>query len=652
MMLHRHHSEQQQEQQQQQQQNSQQQLRADLLPIPAFHQQEDVLQLLPGGQAYLVARFFDNASDDAASEVIARAHKYAGAMETTLEHCCMQEQGSLPMAVDGSSPVLSAAAVRLMLELQLLAAGAVQRLQQQQQPVDATSPHFQLLLACTAVLQKQLQVRVQTGASSLPPEVLQQAGLQLLQALAAPLQQLQLAANGASWRAVLVPAAAANDPASLSLNHALLALGAAAPGLTYEEVVAAAPGHGLNASPMFKLAAAQPETFTALLDCFKRSPVLQAADMLTAVEALAHAAGAVLSPAAAAAAAAAAEPPGLLSNTAAVAGLDSAVASFAKRAVQLTRAAVQMQGQSSAAAQDAAAVYFPAALIDITDVHKESVARSLFQASRNASAAGAASAGSSSSSSQAAASTALLSVFAARGLVQLADAGEAAGPQLLFRCIKCSRAQLAFKRRWVAAQGGTFLRLEAPQMSGPPEMHTAPGQWQVWQSHMLQAMLQLVLAFNGTDAVQSAATETAPAAAAATAAGPSTAAVAAARSVSGSGSCSRPGHPSSAQQVSWGYLLQLQQHSWAAALAAFDARWPSWRDDVQGGIAASAASTNELVQRTEQQYTDALELCRALEAAAPLRLLCNNSKREPGWRERGSRCQQALFNLQVQLLQR
>jgi hypothetical protein len=32
-----------------------QQLRADLLPIPAFHQHQDMLQLLPGGQAYLDA---------------------------------------------------------------------------------------------------------------------------------------------------------------------------------------------------------------------------------------------------------------------------------------------------------------------------------------------------------------------------------------------------------------------------------------------------------------------------------------------------------------------------------------------------------------------------------------------------------------------
>ena len=82
-----------------------------------------------------------------------------------------------------------------------------------------------------------------------------------------------------------------------------------------------------------------------------------------------------------------------------------------------------------------AAVYFPGALNIIANVLKDIVANGLYQASRNASGAGAASAGSSSSSSsQAAASIALLSVVAARSLVQLADAAEAVGPQLMFRC--------------------------------------------------------------------------------------------------------------------------------------------------------------------------------------------------------------------------
>uniref|UniRef100_A0A383VL02 Uncharacterized protein n=1 Tax=Tetradesmus obliquus TaxID=3088 RepID=A0A383VL02_TETOB len=82
---------------------------------------------------------------------------------------------------------------------------------------------------------------------------------------------------------------------------------------------------------------------------------------------------------------------------------------------------------------------------------------------------------------------------------------------------------------------------------------------------------------------------------------------------------------SSAQQVSWGYLLQLQQHSrrGAAAVAAFDAKWPGWQSDL-GTFALGAAMNDELRLRIEQQYTDALELCRALAAAAQLPLVCNN----------------------------
>jgi hypothetical protein len=86
--------------------------------------------------------------------------------------------------------------VQLVLELQLVVAGLVQRLrtagQQQRQSV---MQHYSelLLLRDDQMLQVQIRGVLQmTGASCLPPEVLQQAGLQLLQALAAPLQQLQL----------------------------------------------------------------------------------------------------------------------------------------------------------------------------------------------------------------------------------------------------------------------------------------------------------------------------------------------------------------------------------------------------------------------------------------------------------------------------
>jgi hypothetical protein len=80
--LHKHHTAQQQQQQQllppgtagasssmqqhKQQQPSKQQHRADLLSIPAFHQ--DMLQLLPGGQAYLDAAAEEVAGWECAAE--------------------------------------------------------------------------------------------------------------------------------------------------------------------------------------------------------------------------------------------------------------------------------------------------------------------------------------------------------------------------------------------------------------------------------------------------------------------------------------------------------------------------------------------------------------------------------------------------------
>jgi hypothetical protein len=99
--------------------------------------------------------------------------------------------------------VLSAAAARLVLELQLLAAGEVQRQQQQQQPEQLHA--VGLMLDCHNMLVYQIRALSHIGCSSsssssscLPPEVLQQAGLQLLQALAAPLQHLQLSSASAS----------------------------------------------------------------------------------------------------------------------------------------------------------------------------------------------------------------------------------------------------------------------------------------------------------------------------------------------------------------------------------------------------------------------------------------------------------------------
>jgi hypothetical protein len=80
------------------------------------------------------------------------------------------------------------------------------------------------------------------------------------------------------------------------------------------------------------------------------------------------------------------------------------------------------------------------------------------------------------------------------------------------------------------------------------------------------------------------------------------------------------GSSSSSVQVSWGYLLQLQSSSQlAAAVAMFEGKWPEWYCDesLHSGTAAALAQTGEM-------YVDALQLCRALAAAAPLHGVCNH----------------------------
>jgi hypothetical protein len=114
--------------------------------------------------------------------------------------CLLEQVGAADMDDVGAPP---AAAVQLLLELQLLAAALMQRqraasqTQQQQRGESQKEAEELLLMQTNHLLQLQIRAALQaTGSSCLPPEVLQQAGLQLLQALAAPLQQLQLGYPG------------------------------------------------------------------------------------------------------------------------------------------------------------------------------------------------------------------------------------------------------------------------------------------------------------------------------------------------------------------------------------------------------------------------------------------------------------------------
>jgi hypothetical protein len=177
---------------------SSKQLRTDLLPIPAFHQHQDMLQLLPGGQAYLdtaaagmASRAFAGGTD-AAAEAFKRASMYAAVLVSAVS---MAEQHQ---ALERSSPVLSTAVLRLVMELQLLAAWVVQQ-QQQQQPSGLQGPYIQSMqLKVNLLLLMLLKAGLQASGSCLPPELLQQHGLQLLRALAAPVQQLLLSSQGNS----------------------------------------------------------------------------------------------------------------------------------------------------------------------------------------------------------------------------------------------------------------------------------------------------------------------------------------------------------------------------------------------------------------------------------------------------------------------
>jgi hypothetical protein len=203
------------QQQQQQQQPTMQRHCADLLCIPAFHQ--DMVQLLPGGQAYLDAAAEEAAGWGMNGEAYAvQLQRFASGSCQTISYYLHRHLQSIAgqQQLSRNAVLFSGAAVRTVLELQLLASGAVQRQREQQR--QQRQQQEQQQQACRAVVVHQaitdnfalhtsdmlrLQIKAQAAASRscLPPELLHQAGLQLLQALAAPLQQWQLSKAGDSF---------------------------------------------------------------------------------------------------------------------------------------------------------------------------------------------------------------------------------------------------------------------------------------------------------------------------------------------------------------------------------------------------------------------------------------------------------------------
>jgi hypothetical protein len=185
-------------QQQQQQPQQQRRQRAGplqrVLAIPAFHQD----LLLPGGQAFLKAAAAVLASEFADEDDSIHNCWVNGIVAANLLHVSLTaSSGSDSQQQGGVNLMLSAAAMRLVLELQLLAAAAAeQQLQGQAQQQRRRRVALTMLKISNSLLSLQIQVALQrtggTGGSCLPPEVLQQAGLQLLQALAAPVQHSEL----------------------------------------------------------------------------------------------------------------------------------------------------------------------------------------------------------------------------------------------------------------------------------------------------------------------------------------------------------------------------------------------------------------------------------------------------------------------------
>lgn len=85
---------------------------------------------------------------------------------------------------------------------------------------------------------------------------------------------------------------------------------------------------------------------------------------------------------------------------------------------------------------------------------------------------------------------------------------------------------------------------------------------------------------------------------------------------------------SSSQQVCWGYLLHLHQSSleWAAAVKRFT---DGGLDMLHADCFEAAGSSSPFEgERCGQVFEGSLDLCRALAAAAPLPVVCNNPRCE------------------------
>jgi hypothetical protein len=267
-----------------------------------------------------------------------------------------------------------------------------------------------------------------------------------------------------------------------------------------------------------------------------------------------------------------------------------------------------MQRQPASAADNMdsiAEAYFPAALIKVMFRVYPSIAAIMSSAVRVH-----IMPVSSTSSNQAAASIALLAVVLARSLVQMADAMEAAGPQLLFRSLM---AKPLYALMWEDSQPGDTRHLSACPF-GFPSQYTVEVQWHTWQLFVLGTAQALVSTLSSIELLPG--PSAAAAAIAAAAAGEATA------DTHGAAAPSSSSSSSSRDTAKWSYLLRLRGYNarWAASAATFDShRLLSLHLDH-----TEARSGSPVLEQSKQPYADAIELCRALAAAAPLPVVCNN----------------------------
>jgi hypothetical protein len=370
------------------------------------------------------------------------------------------------------------------------------------------------------------------------------------------------------------------------------------------------------------------EAYARFVDCALRTPGLAAVDVHRAMQLLSKTMMKVKTT------------PAVLNKTAAVRALASAMMSLAKRAAQVISAADSMQAHPAAeaaaaaaaaggagtdeAAVSRAAAWFPAATVkwclwcwlQITSSMAADAACKVLPHARGTSTEGHGSSSASSSqravqlgSSQAAASAALLTVVLSRCAMQLVDAVQEAASQLLFHPIMTSPAGMAaWWHRACATSDAWQPRLA---LAGGQDESSVEASMLSWQRGLVTAAEDLVLALQRLGV--------------ASAAGDNSSSSDSSSSVHGSRSSS------SSKQVRWSYLLRLQQSSpkWAAAVAAIHHKQPRFAQHDQSGSDQHAATSSsgldcDDVALVQQQYDDALQLLRALVAAAPVTVGCSS----------------------------